>query len=60
MKLELLREARGKIEHATAALEDVEIELDRYEKSLVNMMIQQTRDNVEYINRMIERTQKAR
>ena len=58
MKLELLREASGKIEHAIAALEDAEIELDGYDKSLVNHLIYMQRLHIEYINRMIERTQK--
>ena len=58
MRLELLHEARRKLEHAIAALEDASIELNEYERLLFNQIIINQRDYIDYINRMIERTQK--
>jgi hypothetical protein len=58
MRLELLHEARRKLEHSIAALEDASIELNDYERTLIGRIIYNQRDYIEYINRMIERTQK--
>jgi hypothetical protein len=58
MRLELLHEARRMLEHSIAALEDASIELNDYERKLVEHIIFNQRDYIDYINRMIERTQK--
>ena len=58
MRLELLHEARRKLEHAIAALEDASIELNEYERKLADHIIMNQRGYIENINRMIERTQK--
>jgi hypothetical protein len=58
LRLELLHEARRKLEHAIAAIEDASIELNEYERTLVKHIIFNQRHYIENINRMIERTQK--
>jgi hypothetical protein len=57
LRLELLHEARRKLEHAIAALEDASIELNDYVRTLIGRIIYNQRDYIAYINRMIERTQ---
>jgi len=58
MRLELLHEARRKLEHAIAALQDASIEMTDYEIKLTEHIMMNQQDYIDVINRMIERTQK--